>query len=123
MRRLIPLAAAAALLAPAGALAAGTTPSSVSIAWNGGATYFSGKVSSSQSVCARNRKVAVYRNRPGADPSVGSTRSSASGNWLLNLSGHPTRGYYYAKAKSTTAGPVGSRTVCAAAKSVVTRAS
>ncbi len=126
MRRFVPLAVAAALTVPATAAAlaqAASYNSNVTIGYVRGGPYFSGRVSSAQAACAKHRKVTVYRQAPGADPAIGADTSSAAGNWKLNLGGRPKSGYYYAKAKSSTVGPVGSRTVCRAAKSAVTRAS
>jgi hypothetical protein len=125
MRRLVPLAAAAALMAPAGAALAqaATYDSKVTIGYVRGGPYFAGRVSSSQSACIKHRKVTVYRKTAGADPAIGSDTTSAAGVWRLNLGGRPRAAYYYAKAKSLTVGPAGNRTVCRAARSVVTRAS
>lgn len=126
MRRFVPLAAAAVLMAPAGAAAlaqAASYGSNVSIGYVRGGPYFDGRVTSSRGACVKRRKVTVYRNTPGADPAIGSDTTSAAGDWRLNLRGRPKSAYYYAKAKSLTVGPAGNRTVCRAAKSVVTRAS
>ena len=124
MKRLISVAAAAALIAPAGALAQTTGSSSaVTIGYVRAGTYFNGAVTSSQAVCAKHRTVTVYRNAAGADPAIGSDTTGAGGSWRLNLGGSPRPGYYYAKAKSRIAGPVGQRVLCRAAKSAVTRAS
>jgi hypothetical protein len=126
MRRGVPVAAAAALAVPAAAAAlaqAASYDSNVTINYARGGPYFAGRVGSAQAVCAKHRKVTVYRSAPGADPGIGSDVSSPTGNWRLNLARRPRAGFYYAKAKSRTLGPAGSRTVCRAAKSAVTRAS
>ncbi len=126
MRRGVSLAAAAALAAaiPTAALAqAASHDSTVTIGYARGGPYFAGRVSSAQPLCAKHRRVAVYRSARGADPAIGSDRSSAAGRWRLNLSRRPKSGLYYAKAKSQSVGPPGSRILCRAAKSAVTRAS
>ncbi|MGZ8665511.1 MAG: hypothetical protein ACXWZM_00205 [Solirubrobacterales bacterium] len=126
MRRIAPLALAAALIAPAAgatlAEAAGFN-STVTIRYLPGGPRFSGRVGSAQALCVQNRRVTVYRRARGADPAIGSDTSSAAGNWNLALHGRPRAGYYYARAKSRTVGAAGSRTVCRAARSAVTRAS
>ena len=95
----------------------------MTIAYARGGPYFAGRVSSSRALCAKHRRVTVYRRAAGADPAVGSHTSNAVGGWKLNLGRRPRAGFYYAKAKSRTLGPAGSRIVCRAARSAVTRAS
>ncbi len=126
MRRIVPLAAAAALAFPAagaGLAQAASYNSSVTIGYARGGPYFAGRVSSAQALCAKHRTVTVYRRAAGADPAIGSDTASGAGNWRLNLRGRPRAGYYYAKAKSRTVGPPAARSVCRAARSAVTRAS
>ncbi|MFN8161660.1 MAG: hypothetical protein U0R52_11530 [Solirubrobacterales bacterium] len=126
MGRLKALAAttALALTTGGGALAAATGyTSNVKIAYARGSHAFSGRVTSTRQACTKGRGVAVYRQRAGADPSIGSTISSASGHWRLKLNGAPTPGYYYAKAKASSVGPAWARSKCKPAYSAVTRAS
>lgn len=79
---------------------------------------FGGNVRSSNK-CRSGRRVAVYRVSPGADPSIGSTTSSANGSWGM-VTGKPRRGDYYAKTSSRNAG-TGVR--CAGASSATTHVS
>jgi hypothetical protein len=126
MRRIVTLAAAAALALPAAGAAlaqAASYDSSVTINYVRGGPYFAGRVTSSQALCTKHRTVTVYRRAAGADPAIGSDTSSAAGKWRLSLRGRPRAGYYYAKAKSLVVGPAGSRSLCRAAKSAVTRTS
>ncbi len=126
MRRIVPLAVAAAIAVPAagaGLAEAAGYNSSVTIGYVRGGPYFAGRVGSSQAICAKHRTVTVYRRAAGADPAIGSDTTSAAGNWRLNLRRRPRPGHYYAKAKSRTVGGAGAPTVCRAARSAVTRAS
>ena len=58
---------------------------------------FHGKVFSRRDACERNRTVAVYQVRPGADGLYDATRSNAEGRWEV-LAGAPN-GEFYAVAR------------------------
>jgi hypothetical protein len=59
---------------------------------------FHGKVLSNRDACERNRTVAVYLVRPGADGLYDTTKSNAEGEWEI-LAGAPN-GEFYAVAKA-----------------------
>ena len=81
-----------AALASSAALAAGRIEagSRVSLAQD---DPFHGKVLSRRSACERDRTVAVYLVRDGADGLYGTTRSNASGEWSIPA-GIPTGDFY-----------------------------
>ena len=59
---------------------------------------FHGKVLSNRDACERNRTVAVYLVRPGADGLYDTTKSNAEGEWEI-LAGAPN-GDFYAVARA-----------------------
>jgi hypothetical protein len=77
-----------------------------------GHSDFTGRLSSSQKPCTRSQSVAVYRQKSGADPKVGTDRTNSSGAYSVHKSG--AKGTFYAKAPRSTVAGTG---VCLAAKS------
>ena len=85
------------------AMAGTNYPSRISMGYSsssGGS--FAGSVGSSAK-CRGGRTVSIYRTSPGADPSIGSTRTSSSGSWGM-VTGKPRRGDYYAQVSPKSAG-------------------
>ena len=114
--RLLALATAATMVVGiAGAGAATTFPTSVSIKFTPGAAadVFSGKVSSPNANCVSHRHVVLRRAVTGPDIRVGTDRSEDNGNWSIDVEGGAPAGRYYAKvtAKTIAAG------TCASARS------
>jgi hypothetical protein len=65
---------------------------------------FHGKVLSRRAVCERNRTVAVYMVKSGADGLYDTTRSNAEGDWEI-LAGAPNGDFYaVARARSVDKG-------------------
>jgi hypothetical protein len=75
---------------------------------SGGHTLWGGAISSPREECRNERRVLVFRVRPGKDAKVGSTRSyegvSVKGfRWSLMKPGTAPSGKYYAKVNPTDA--------------------
>jgi hypothetical protein len=78
---------------------------------------FHGKVFSKRAACERNRTVAVYLVRPGADGLYDTTKSNAEGEWEI-LAGAPN-GDFYAVAKVRSIDKGTTTLVCKRAESAV----
>jgi hypothetical protein len=78
---------------------------------------FHGKVLSKRAACERNRTVAVYLVRPGADGLYDTTKSNAEGEWEI-LAGAPN-GDFYAVAKVRSIDKGTTTLVCKRAESAV----
>ena len=78
---------------------------------------FHGKVLSQRDACERNRTVAVYQVRPGADGLYDTTRSNAAGEWEI-LAGAPN-GDFYAVARARSIDKGTTTLVCKRAQSAV----
>jgi hypothetical protein len=78
---------------------------------------FHGKVLSQRDACERNRTVAVYLVRPGADGLYDTTRSNAAGEWEI-LAGAPN-GDFYAVARARSIDKGTTTLVCKRAESAV----
>ena len=76
---------------------------------------FHGKVLSQRDACERNRTVAVYLVRPGADGLYDTTRSNAEGEWEI-LAGAPN-GDFYAVARARSIDKGTTALVCKRAQS------
>jgi hypothetical protein len=69
-------------------------------------TQWSGDIMSGKKACKKNRRVLIYRQRPGADVKVGSTKAhkGLTDNgyyWGFSQAGAAPTGKYYAKVKPT----------------------
>jgi hypothetical protein len=78
---------------------------------------FHGKVVSQRDACERNRTVAVYQVRPGADGLYDTTKSNAEGEWEV-LAGAPN-GDFYAVARARSIDKGTTILVCKRAESAV----
>jgi hypothetical protein len=78
---------------------------------------FHGKVLSKRDACERNRTVAVYLVRPGADGLFDTTKSNADGEWEI-LAGMPN-GDFYAVARAHSIDKGTTTLVCKRAESAV----
>ena len=78
---------------------------------------FHGKVLSNRAACERNRTVAVYQVRPGADGLYDTTKSNAEGEWEI-LAGAPN-GDFYAVARARSIDKGTTTLVCKRAESAV----
>jgi len=78
---------------------------------------FHGKVFSRRAVCERNRIVAVYQVRPGADGLYDTTKSNTEGGWEI-LAGAPN-GDFYAVARVRSIDKGTTTLVCKRAESAV----
>jgi hypothetical protein len=78
---------------------------------------FHGKVLSKRAACERNRTVAVYLVRPGADGLYDTTKSNAEGEWEI-LAGAPN-GDFYAVAKARSIDKGTTTLACKRAESAV----
>ena len=78
---------------------------------------FHGKVFSKRDACERNRTVAVYQVRAGADGLYDTTRSNAEGEWEI-LAGAPN-GNFYAVARARSIDKGTTTLVCKRAESAV----
>jgi hypothetical protein len=78
---------------------------------------FHGKVLSKRAACERNRTVAVYQARPGADGLYDTTKSNAEGEWEI-LAGAPN-GDFYAVARARSIDKGTTTLVCKRAESAV----
>jgi hypothetical protein len=78
---------------------------------------FHGKVLSNRAACERNRTVAVYQVRPGADGLYDTTTSNAEGEWEI-LAGAPN-GDFYAVARARSIDKGTTTLVCKRAESAV----
>jgi hypothetical protein len=78
---------------------------------------FHGKVFSNRDACERNRTVAVYLVRPGADGLYDTTKSNAEGEWEI-LAGAPN-GDFYAVARVRSIEKGTTTLVCKRAESAV----
>ena len=78
---------------------------------------FHGKVLSNRDACERNRTVAVYQVRPGADGLYDTTKSNAEGEWEI-LAGAPN-GDFYAVARARSIDKGTTTLVCKRAESAV----
>jgi hypothetical protein len=78
---------------------------------------FHGKVLSNRDACERNRTVAVYLVRPGADGLYDTTKSNAEGGWEI-LAGAPN-GDFYAVARVRSIDKGTTTLVCKRAESAV----
>jgi hypothetical protein len=78
---------------------------------------FHGKVVSQRDACERNRTVAVYQVRPGADGLYDTTKSNAEGEWEI-LAGAPN-GDFYAVARARSIDKGTTTLVCKRAESAV----
>ena len=70
------------------------------------ATSYVGHISSQEKRCREDRKITVYRKRPGDDQKIGAGRSDKSSHgsdtqWEITKPGEPKNGRYYAKANAT----------------------
>jgi hypothetical protein len=111
-RTLITGAMLAAVLAPAGALAGGTSyPTSFTkfkYEISNGEASFKGKIDSPKSNCIPDRKVKLIRKKNGDEKKVGDDKTNGKGKFQIDLgSGPPKDGKYYAEAKSATVGDNG----------------
>jgi hypothetical protein len=78
---------------------------------------FHGKVLSKRAACERNRTVAVYLVKPGADGLYDTTKSNAEGEWEI-LAGAPN-GDFYAVARVRSIDKGTTTLVCKRAESAV----
>jgi hypothetical protein len=78
---------------------------------------FHGKVVSKRDACERNRTVAVYMVRPGADGLYDTTKSNTEGEWEI-LAGAPN-GDFYAVARARSIDKGTTTLVCKRAESAV----
>ena len=78
---------------------------------------FHGKVLSNRSACERNRTVAVYQVRPGADGLYDTTKSNAEGEWEI-LAAAPN-GDFYAVARARSVDQGTTTLVCKRTESAV----
>ena len=78
---------------------------------------FHGKVFSKRAACERNRTVAVYLVKPGADGLYDTTKSNAEGEWEI-LAGAPN-GDFYAVARVRSIDKGTTTFVCKRAESAV----
>jgi hypothetical protein len=78
---------------------------------------FHGKVFSKRAACERNRTVAVYLVKPGADGLYDTTKSNAEGEWEV-LAGAPN-GDFYAVARARSIDKDTTILVCKRAESAV----
>lgn len=78
---------------------------------------FHGKVFSKRAACERNRTVAVYLVKPGADGLYDTTKSNAEGEWEI-LAGAPN-GDFYAVARVRSIDKGTTTLVCKRAESAV----
>jgi hypothetical protein len=78
---------------------------------------FHGKVFSKRAACERNRIVAVYLVKPGADGLYDTTKSNAEGEWEV-LAGAPN-GDFYAVARARSIDKGTTILVCKRAESAV----
>ena len=109
MRLALLLVVAIAMACVPAALAADKTRTTVklnSIVLGGGQTSWGGPISSPKKGCKNNRRVLVFRVRPGKDEKRGSTKSYkglvAKGYfWSYSEQGAAPTGQYYAKVKPT----------------------
>lgn len=100
----------AAMLVPA-AGAAGKTNTKVTMDaafYASGQTHWAGDIFSPKKKCKNERRVLIFRVRPGADQKMGSTKSfkgiSQPGYfWTFFIEGAAPTGNYYAKVRPTTA--------------------
>jgi hypothetical protein len=83
---------------------------SVSISY--GHSNFTGKLTSQQKPCTRSQSIAVYRQKSGTDPKVGSDTTDSAGGYSVREPG--AKGTFYAKAPRSTVAGTG---VCLEAKS------
>jgi hypothetical protein len=126
IRRAILVCALAALAG--GALAVGVaahtrhTPSFLGI--NAGSDYFYGAVSSPSENCLPDRKVRVFRKRPGADQLFGKEPSLSGGTYTVTESSTVNfrNGAYYSRIKKRDLRPQSGRHdhICGAASSATT---
>ena len=74
---------------------------------------YHGKVKSAYQECKANRKVILYRKRPGADKKIGTDRANDNGRWKVAISGSPPNGAkYYAKVRNYEASGTGTGLSC-----------
>jgi hypothetical protein len=79
---------------------------------------YHGKVKSAYAECEANRKVILYRKKPGADQKIGKDRANGNGKWKVGISGDPPNGAkYYAKVRNYEASSTGTGLSCANDKS------
>jgi hypothetical protein len=104
------------------AIAMGIALACVPAAWGGGkantrvtmdaaflnpdGTYWSGDIFSPRRACKKERRVLVFRVRPGADQKIGATKSYKGTDqpgyfWTLFKEGVLIRGKFYAKVRPT----------------------
>lgn len=124
MKRFLSIAAVTAVfvsIASGVAFGAPRYDTKLSIGYSRQSGSFSGGVKSKHAKCVPGRRVTVYRQQGGHDPSVGSDSSSANGRWRVNPPGHVATGNYYAKTASVHLASNGG--TCRAATSVATHAS
>ena len=102
-------AALAAMIAPASALAGGTSyPTSFTkfkYEIDNGQASFKGKIDSPKSNCIPDRKVKLIRKKNGDEKKVGDDKTNGKGKFAIDLgSGPPKDGKYYAEVKAATVG-------------------
>ena len=109
MKRAIVLAVLCGLVCVPAAWSAGKTRTTVTIDavfLATGGTQWSGDLKSAKKACKKGRRVLIFRQRPGADVKVGSTKAAKglSDNgyyWGYSEPGAAPTGRYYAKVKPT----------------------
>jgi hypothetical protein len=109
MKRVLLLALLCAVACVPAAWAAGKTKTTVTIDavfLASGQTHWSGDMKSARKACKDRRRVLIYRQRPGADVKVGSTKSfkgmvDNGYYWTYFDVGAAPSGKYYAKVKPT----------------------
>lgn len=112
----VALLAAAIPLSVIGTAQADTIPSQVSIKWNENRTLFKGKVRSEDPECLGDRRVTVFKKRPGKDKKVGSDFTNNRGKWKVDK--RQANGRYYARvAAKQLSGYYGPGDKCARARS------
>ena len=78
--------------------------------------FFSGQVRSRRNGCEPDRRVGVFRVRPGKDTLLGVTETGANGTWLL-VREDPPNARYYAVVAARNIGVGGHTHICKAARS------
>lgn len=72
-----------------------TADSEVTIRWAQGVTAFKGQVISARASCEQDRRVLLYKVRPGADSLIGTDRTNDEGRWRIDRAN--PHGSFYAK--------------------------
>ena len=85
-------------------------PTDIEITAGGSDSYVYGGVESQRPSCEPDRKVELYRKKPGKDRLIDSTKSipnTGGVTWTIELNSAPPTGNYYSKARKRDLAPGG----------------